>query len=100
MALKEKRPQITRKYYLRKSEKQHNPGIDPTSPALQADSLPLIHQGSPYESVFTSERQVSWLGAGFVGNSNVLDWVVVIQRFSVCVLLAQVMSNSLELPGL
>ena len=37
MALKEKRPQITKKYYLRKSEKQHNPGIDPTSPALQAD---------------------------------------------------------------
>ena len=24
-----------------------NPGIEPTSPALQADSLPLSHQGSP-----------------------------------------------------
>ena len=23
------------------------PGIEPTSPALQADSLPLSHQGSP-----------------------------------------------------
>ena len=25
-----------------------NPGIDPESPALQADSLPLSHKGSPY----------------------------------------------------
>ena len=25
-----------------------NPGIKPTSPALQADSLPLSHQGSPF----------------------------------------------------
>ena len=25
-----------------------NPGIKPKSPALQADSLPLSHQGSPY----------------------------------------------------
>ena len=24
-----------------------NPGIKPTSPALEADSLPLSHQGSP-----------------------------------------------------
>ena len=24
-----------------------NPGIEPTSPALQADSLPLSHRGSP-----------------------------------------------------
>ena len=24
-----------------------NPGVKPTSPALQADSLPLNHQGSP-----------------------------------------------------
>ena len=24
-----------------------NPGIEPASPALQADSLPLSHQGSP-----------------------------------------------------
>ena len=24
-----------------------NPGIKPTSPALQADSLPLSHQGNP-----------------------------------------------------
>ena len=28
-----------------------NPGIKPTSPALQADSLPLDHQGSPISSV-------------------------------------------------
>ena len=25
-----------------------NPGIEPMSPALQADSLPLSHQGSPF----------------------------------------------------
>ena len=25
-----------------------DPGIEPTSPALQADSLPLSHQGSPH----------------------------------------------------
>ena len=25
-----------------------NPGIEPRSPALQADSLPLSHQGSPF----------------------------------------------------
>ena len=28
-----------------------NPGIKPTSPALQADSLPLSHLGSPYRMV-------------------------------------------------
>ena len=26
----------------------HDPGTEPESPALQADSLPLSHQGSPY----------------------------------------------------
>jgi len=26
-----------------------DPGIKPTSPAWQADSLPLSHQGSPYD---------------------------------------------------
>ena len=26
-----------------------DPGIEPRSPALQADSLPLSHQGGPYE---------------------------------------------------
>ena len=26
-----------------------DPGIEPVSPALQADSLPLSHQGSPYD---------------------------------------------------
>ena len=26
-----------------------DPGIEPTSPAKQADSLPLSHQGSPYK---------------------------------------------------
>ena len=29
------------------SEDLPNPGIKPGSPALQADSLPLSHQGSP-----------------------------------------------------
>ena len=29
------------------SRRSSNPGIEPTSPALQADSLPLSHQGSP-----------------------------------------------------
>ena len=28
-----------------------NPGVEPGSPALQADSLPLSHQGSP-ETVY------------------------------------------------
>ena len=28
-----------------------NPGTEPTSPALQADSLPLSHQGSPLHMV-------------------------------------------------
>ena len=27
-----------------------DPGIEPLSPALQADSLPLSHQGSPLSS--------------------------------------------------
>ena len=30
-----------------------NPGIEPESPALQADSLPLSHQGSPLALVYT-----------------------------------------------
>ena len=30
----------------------HNPGIKPTSPTLQADSLPLSHLGSPKGSVY------------------------------------------------
>ena len=29
-----------------------NPGIEPRSPALQADSLPLRHQGSPYVYIY------------------------------------------------
>ena len=30
-----------------------NPGIEPTSPALQADSLPLSHLGEPLSLTYT-----------------------------------------------
>ena len=33
-----------------------DPGIEPMSPALQADSLPLSHQGSPVANL-----QISWV---------------------------------------
>ena len=35
-----------------------DPGIKPGSPALQADSLPLSHQGSP-QKVYTEQNMVS-----------------------------------------
>ena len=35
-----------------------NPGIEPISPALQADSLPLSHQGSP-----VAHLQIPWVSA-------------------------------------
>ena len=45
-----------------------NPGIKPMTPALQADSLPLSHQGSPYATcilcVFYKAgilKQISWM---------------------------------------
>ena len=45
-----------------------NPGIEPMTPALQADSLPLSHQGSPYATcilcVFCKAgilKQFSWM---------------------------------------
>ena len=31
-----------------------DPGIEPVSPTLQADSLPLSHQGSPPQGCYTS----------------------------------------------
>ena len=46
-----------------------NSGMDPTSPALQADSLPLSHQGSPkvYISVikFSFIFMIILLNGGF-----------------------------------
>ena len=36
-----------------------NPGIEPTFPALQAESLPLSHQGSPSKSLGTIKNN-SW----------------------------------------
>jgi len=30
-----------------------HPGIEPTSPALQADSLPLSHQGNPQLTIIS-----------------------------------------------
>ena len=33
-----------------------DPGIEPTFPALQADSLPLSHQGSPYRLITTLKK--------------------------------------------
>ena len=35
-----------------------NPGIEPRSPALYADSLPLSHQGSPYDYTTKSNLQI------------------------------------------
>ena len=35
-----------------------NPGMDPGSPALQVDSLPLSHQGSPYKIEITIKRNI------------------------------------------
>ena len=37
-----------------------NPGIKPRSPALQADSLPLSHQGSPYCDSITVQKHIVW----------------------------------------
>ena len=35
-----------------------DPGIEPTSPAMQADSLPLRHQGSPAVNAKSSQTQI------------------------------------------
>ena len=35
-----------------------NPGIEPGSPALQADSLPLSYQGSPYIPLETELKAI------------------------------------------
>ena len=37
------------------------PGIEPVSPAWQADSLPLCHQGSPFEMGRDSCESGDWL---------------------------------------
>ena len=37
-----------------------NPGIEPASPAMQADSLPLSHWGSPIELVPSLEQRCSY----------------------------------------
>ena len=39
-----------------------HPGIEPTSPALQADSLPLSHQGSPFSVHKGSQLSASYSG--------------------------------------
>ena len=53
-----------------------NPGIEPTPPALQVDSLLLSHQGSPIPSINLPQRSFSlptqnssWLLAGHDGAS-------------------------------
>ena len=35
-----------------------NPGIEPGSPAMQADSLPLSHQGCLSQSIITQDKRV------------------------------------------
>jgi len=40
------------------SEDLPNPGMEPRSPALQADSLPLRHQGSPAVNAKSSQTQI------------------------------------------
>ena len=37
-----------------------DPGIEPKSPALQADSLPLSHQGSPIPWINKNKYIISW----------------------------------------
>ena len=37
-----------------------NPGIDSMSPALQADSLPLSHQGSPSQYITMCKTDRKW----------------------------------------
>ena len=44
-----------------------NPGIRPRSPALQADSLPLSHQGSPV--AIHNDYQIEW---GLISGAHVL----------------------------
>ena len=39
-----------------------DPGIEPVSPALQADSLPLHHQGSPGKCLVLSHQRIQNLG--------------------------------------
>ena len=35
-----------------------DPGIKPTSPALQVDSLPLSHWGSPYQKINSQNNRI------------------------------------------
>ena len=43
-----------------------DPGIEPTSSALQTDSLPLNHQGSPY----THKEGCNWIESDLEGQIN------------------------------
>ena len=44
-----------------------NPGIKPTCPALQVDSLPLSHLGSPYKARVSNQYRVT---RGLVSSSS------------------------------
>ena len=48
-----------------------DPGIEPRSPALQADSLPLSHQGSPYCDSITIQKHIVW---DFPGGPMAKPW--------------------------
>ena len=56
-----------------------NPGIEPTSPTLQEDSLPLSHQGSPLDIMVNSHFEMLSLDFSlqivtyilFLTNSNI-----------------------------
>ena len=57
-----------------------NPGIEPTSPALQVDSLPLTHQGSPFTQMKLQQNccprridieKTTSFNQNFTWNSNV-----------------------------
>ena len=42
-----------------------NPGFEPTSPALQVDSLPLHHLGSPKVTIYTMKHYSALKGMKF-----------------------------------
>ena len=64
-----------------------SPGIKPQSPALQADSLPLSHQGSPKVKVLVAQLCPTFcdsMDCSFLGSSvhvilqeKILEWVAI-----------------------
>ena len=57
-----------------------DPGIKPVSPALQADSLPLSRQGSPFEITASSETLILNQPPFFPQEKNVKNFVMAVSN--------------------